>query len=331
MPRLGFLGVGWIGRNRMVSILESGQAEVCAISDPDEKSLCDAASLVKGAAISEDLLDLMKLDLDGIVIATPSAIHAEQVLLALDHGFSVFCQKPLGRNTLETKKAVEKAKNANKRLGVDLSYRGLEGAERIRRMAMGGEIGEIYAADVVFHNAYGPDKPWYYDLSQSGGGCVMDLGVHLVDLALWILGYPDVASVSSKLFAAGTPWTPERKCVEDFAAARIDLANGAVINLSCSWRISAGCDAVIAATFYGTHGGLSLHNQNGSFYHFRAERFRSTSREIISDGDTQWWGRTAVDWVRRLMENKEYDPEIEHQVTVSRVLDAIYGRWESKQ
>jgi predicted dehydrogenase len=326
LPRLGFLGLGWIGRNRMASILESGQALVCALSDPDEKALCEAASLAKGVIMADDLSELLKLDLDGLVIATPSAKHTEQAALALDHGFSVFCQKPLGRTTGETRKVVEKARSAGRNLGVDLSYRGLAGAEMMRRMAMGGEIGEIYAADLVFHNAYGPDKPWYYDLSRSGGGCVMDLGVHLVDLALWVLGYPEVASVSSKLFAAGKPWNPSMECVEDYAGARIDLVNGAVINLSCSWRISAGCDAVIAAAFYGTNGGLSLMNKEGSFYHFRAERYRSTSREIISDGDTRWWGRAAVDWVRRLGQKSDYDPEIEQQVTVSRVLDAIYGR-----
>lgn len=78
-----------------------------------------------------------------------------------------------------------------------------------------------------------------------------------MDLALWILDYPEVASVSGRLFAGGKPWSPERNCVEDFASARIDLVNGAVIHLSCSWRVSAGCDAVIGATFYGTRGGLS--------------------------------------------------------------------------
>jgi predicted dehydrogenase len=326
LPKLGFLGVGWIGRHRMLSILESGRAEVCAISDPDEKALCEAASLVKNAAVAGDLSDLMSLDLDGIVIATPSAGHAEQARRILEGGFSVFCQKPLGRDARETRTLVEKAESVDRCLGVDLSYRGLRGAEEIRRMALGGEIGEIYAADLVFHNAYGPDKPWYYDPSQSGGGCVMDLGVHLVDLALWVLGYPDVASVSSRLFAAGRPWNTQGTCVEDFAGARIDLANGAVVNLSCSWRASAGCDAVIGATFFGTGGGLSLTNENGSFFHFRAERFRGTSREVISEGDTGWWGRTAVDWAARLGRGREYDPEIEHQVTVSRVLDAIYGR-----
>jgi predicted dehydrogenase len=326
LPRLGFLGVGWIGRNRMVSIMESGQAEISAIADAEEKAASEAASLAPGAAVAADLSELLKLDLDGIVIATPSAEHAEQASRVLDRGICVFCQKPLSRSAVETQGLVEKSRAVNRALGVDFSYRALEGAERIRRSIMGEEVGEIYAADLVFHNAYGPDKPWYYDPIRSGGGCVMDLGIHLVDLALWTLGYPEVASVTSRLFSGGRRWCPDHGKVEDFAGARMDLKSGAIVNLSCSWHISAGCDALISATFYGTRGGLSLTNKEGSFYHFRAERFRSTSREVISDGDSQWWGRAAVEWARRIGQTKGYDPDIEHQIAVSRILDAIYGR-----
>jgi predicted dehydrogenase len=60
-----------------------------------------------------------------------------------------------------------------------------------------GELGRVFAVDLVFHNAYGPDKPWFYDPELAGGGCVMDLGVHLVDLALWSLDFPGVTAVTS--------------------------------------------------------------------------------------------------------------------------------------
>ena len=325
-PRIGFLGLGWIGRHRMQSIAESGIAEICGLADPDPNALGEAAALAPEASVGPDLGSLLDLGLDGLVIATPSAIHTEQALAALDRSLCVFCQKPLGRSSGETLALVEKARLRDRNLGVDLSYRGLRGLERMREIIRGGEVGEIYAADLVFHNGYGPDKPWYYDCSQSGGGCVMDLGVHLVDLALWTLGNPGVREVSSRLFAGGKPWVRESGCVEEFATARIDLENGTVLNLSCSWRVSAGCDAVIGAQFFGTKGGLSLTNLDHSFYRFRTERFRGTSRELLEYGDEAWWGRTAVDWVRRVGKDKRYDPEVETQVTVSRVLDAIYGR-----
>src|SRR3712207_9229647 len=78
--------------------------------------------------------------------------------------------------------------------------------------------------DLTFHNAYGPDAAWFYDKRAAGGGCVMDLGVHLVDLALWALDFPEVASVSSQLLSGGAPLGPD--AVEDYAVAQIGLADG---------------------------------------------------------------------------------------------------------
>jgi predicted dehydrogenase len=112
---------------------------------------------------------------------------------------------------------------------VDLSYRFTEGMQRIRELVRAGELGRVFGADLVFHNAYGPDKPWFYDRAQSGGGCVMDLGVHLVDLALWTLDFPEVAAVSSQLYAAGERLPPAPDQVEDYAVATLELATGAVV------------------------------------------------------------------------------------------------------
>src|SRR5512138_3737632 len=72
---------------------------------------------------------------------------------------------------------------------------------RARDLVREGALGEVYAVNLVFHNAYGPDKPWFYDARLSGGGCVMDLGIHLVDLALWALGFPEVEVLASRLAA----------------------------------------------------------------------------------------------------------------------------------
>ena len=129
---------------------------------------------------------------------------------------------------------------------------------RIRELVQSGELGRVYAVDLVFHNAYGPDKPWFYDPALSGGGCVMDLGVHLVDLALWVLDFPASRASPAKLFAGGEPLGGRHDRVEDYAVATLELATGAVVQLACSWRLQAGCDAVISAAFYGTEGGARL-------------------------------------------------------------------------
>jgi len=328
LPHIGFLGVGWIGRHRMEALLTAGGVEAVGVSDPSPESLEAALDLAPAARAADDLDRLLDLGLDGLVIATPSAQHANQAIRALEAGVSVFCQKPLGRSAAEVRAVVEAARASGRLLGVDLSYRFTEGMRLIRERLAAGALGEVYAVNLVFHNAYGPDKPWFYDPKLSGGGCVMDLGIHLVDLALWTLGFPEVRSVHSQLHAQGRPLGAPGEtgeAVEDHAAAQLQLATGTCVQLACSWRLPAGCDAVIEASFYGTKGGAALRNVNGSFYDFTAELFRGTARERLASPPDAWGGRAAVDWASRLASGSRFDPECERLVDVARALDRIYG------
>lgn len=321
-PRLGFLGVGWIGRHRMAALLEAG-AKAVAIADPSPENMGEALRLAPDARPVADLDALLGERLDGLVIATPSALHAEQAIRALDRGISVFCQKPLGRDAREVEVVLAAARRADRCLGVDLSYRFTEGMQAIRRLIDAGELGQVFAADLVFHNAYGPDKPWFYDPALSGGGCLMDLGVHLIDLALWTLRYPPVRSVSGRLMHAGIPIVDRAGVVEDYAVAEIVLEQGAIIRIACSWHLPAGRDAVIAAEFFGTSGGAAMRNLEGSFLDFTAERFRGTSAERLSGPPDDWGGRAAVDWLRKLV-RPAYDAEADRLADMARLMDRIY-------
>src|SRR5690606_35925284 len=109
-----------------------------------------------------------------------------QAIQALRRGIPVFCQKPLARTRAETSRVIQEARAADLLLAVDLSYRFTSGIQRIRQIVQSGELGKVFAVNLVFHNAYGPDKAWFYDYNLAGGGCAIDLGIHLVDLAFWI-------------------------------------------------------------------------------------------------------------------------------------------------
>ena len=297
-PRLGFLGVGWIGQSRLDAVAESGLADVAAVADPAQPEALDT------------LDELLAADLDGLVIATPSALHAEQAIAGLERGLAVFCQKPLGRTAAEVRAVVEVARRADRLLGVDLSYRHVE-AFRAAREAVGG-IGEVFAAALVFHNAYGPDKPWFYDPALAGGGCVIDLGVHLVDLAVWILGL-EPREVRGRM--VGEP-------VEHWATAELDH-----VRLACSWNLHAGRDAVIRASFHGTDGGVEVRNVGGSFYDFTCERFTGARRETLAKPPDSWGGRAIVAWTERLAAGERFDAgEVDEHVRVAEILDRIYGR-----
>ncbi|VWX63235.1 Oxidoreductase domain protein [Burkholderiales bacterium 8X] len=329
-PRLGFLGAGWIGRHRLMAIASSGLAEPVAVSDPSAEALAEIQGQLPGIAAADSLDALFAHELDGLVIATPSALHAAQAEAALERGIAVFCQKPLARNRAETARVLDAARRADLLLGVDLSYRHTAAARCIQQLISTGELGEVYAVDLVFHNAYGPDKAWFRDPKLSGGGCVIDLGIHMVDLALWMLGFPEVRTTSGRLWSKGrrlAPGSAEAAAeVEDFATAEIELANGTMLRLACSWNLPAGRDAVIEAQFHGTRAGAAMRNLGGSFYDFAAERYDGTRTTRLVEPPDDWGGRAAVSWAERLASRPGFDPEIDSALQVAAVLDAIYGR-----
>jgi predicted dehydrogenase len=246
-----------------------------------------------------------------VVIASPSALHAAQAIEALEHGRAVFCQKPLARTAAEAARVIEAARAAGHPLAVDLSYRHVRAFAAAREIVRRGELGEIVAAELVFHNAYGPDKPWFYDPALSGGGCLIDLGIHLVDLALWTLGPLPVDDAR----AVGLP-------VEQVATARLGPAT-----LACSWNLHAGRDAVITARFYGTDGAVAVENVEGSFYDFRCTRFDGTASETIVEPPDEWMGRAAVAWAERLANGDGYDAaEAAELLALHETIDELYRR-----
>jgi len=325
-PRLGFVGVGWIGRNRLQALAESALVEVAALADPDEASVQSCREIAPEAKALGSFEDLLRQDLDGVVIATPSALHAQQCVTALTRGLAVFCQKPLGRNEAEVKGVVQAARRADRLLGVDMSYRWTRAATLVRDTVRSGRIGRVFHTELIFHNAYGPAKPWFYDRRLAGGGCVLDLGVHLVDLALWTLDFPEIIETRSRLYNRGVLLKHNSAAVEDFATAQLVTADQAMLSLQCSWNLHAGCDAVIAARFYGDRGAVVFENVRGSFHDFAARVCQGTQATSLTEPPDAWSGRAAVEWARKLQRSRRFDPDAQEHIAVAQVLDAIYGR-----
>jgi predicted dehydrogenase len=321
--RLGFAGVGWIGRHRMDAAVTSGLARVASIAEPVKRNASVAAASHPDAMVVGSFEEMLEMELDGIVIATPSALHSSQAIAALERGIPVFCQKPLGRNAAETSAVITAARRADRLLGVDLSYRFTTGMQRIRDMIRGGELGNIISIEAVFHNAYGPDKEWFYSRKCAGGGCLLDLGIHMIDLALWSLDYPEIESAHGCVHQSARGACGDR--VEDHANGFVRIREGAALQLACSWGSHAGCDAEIRMQFFGTRGGACFRNVGGSFYDFIAERFHADrSRELLAEPPDDWGGRAVLDWLACLQRSKRFDPEICHLEKVATTLDHLY-------
>jgi predicted dehydrogenase len=329
LPRLGFVGVGWIGASRLRSVVESACAQIVAIADVRAESAQQVALSISGPTAHPRVCSyeqLLESDLDGVVIATPNAEHAPQALAALERGLSVFCQKPLARTSQEAARVIQCAREQNRLLDVDFCYRNVAGVRELKTLIQSGAIGDVYAADLTFHNAYGPDKPWFFDARSVGGGCVMDLGIHLVDLLLWALEYPELESVASRLYRDGKLLSTPVQELENYATAELRFRRGTTARIACSWHLPAGRDAVIDATFYGPKGALRLRNVGGSFYDFAVERYEGTQCRALSTPSREWGAVAICDWVKRVGIDPQFDASVERIEDVHQILDAIYGR-----
>ncbi|ETX29013.1 Gfo/Idh/MocA family protein [Roseivivax isoporae] len=322
-PRLGFAGLGWIGRMRLAALAETDAAEIAALCEPDPESRAAAAAIAPGAATCATLEEMAAGDLDGIVIATPSALHAAQSIAVLEAGKAVFCQKPLARDAAETSRVIDAARRADRCIGVDFSYRYAAAFGAVRTLVSEGALGRVHAVDLTFHNAYGPDKAWYRQAELAGGGCLMDLGTHLVDYGLTLLGDAPLRCRAAHLSAGGRKAAPG--AVEDFAAAMLATDDDRLVRLACSWTLPAGREAVIAAEVYGDRGGAALRNVEGSFFDFVADRFDGTRSERIAEPPDPWGGRALAAWARVVGRDPRFDPAACHAVQVAETLDAIYA------
>jgi predicted dehydrogenase len=326
LPRLGFLGVGCIGRHRLEAVYQAGAAEIGAIADPDRDAAVAAAESVRGARVAGDLDELLEHELDGVVIATPTALHAPHARVVLERGLPVFCQKPLARTAPECRELVELARRADVALGVDMPYRYTAAVGAALEALRAGRIGLPHAAELTFHNARGPDKAWARSVDLAGGGALIDLGCHLIDLARSFMGRMTVRSLHVDLFSAGRPLGPDPREVEDLALAQLTLVDWRSVRLACSWWLPANTDAVIEAAFYGDRGALIVRNVNGSLDDFEALVVDGGRTEQLATPPDDWRGRALIAWAARIARDPGFDDEVEQLVTVAEVLDMIYGR-----
>lgn len=334
LARLGLVGAGPASYHFVRALKRSGVAEVVAQYATSGGTASESASPAPDAPACDDLNHVLSSDIDGIIIATPTAEHVAQAEAAIERGIAVFCQRPLGRDALETRRVIDAARSANVLLGVDMTFRPAEAMRVLRSTVQAGELGDIYAVDAIFHNASSPENIWATDPQLSGGGCVMDGGFSMIDLVLWTLGFPRVTNVDSRLFANGervgssstSGGGRHAVLAENYATALLDLDTGVTVHLACSWNFSTGRNARIELTFYGTEGAGTFYNVDGSFTNFTSELFNGTHRHTLFNRSDDWAGRTVVSWASALARGGRYDPWVEGVADVAAAIDHILGK-----
>lgn len=298
-------------------------AEVAALCEPDPERLAAVGADWPDAWRCASLEALLRdgPELDGVVISTPNALHGRQALAVMERGVAPFVQKPLGIEAGEVAAVLADAERRDLHLGVDLSYRGLEAARRLRSTIADGRLGEVFLVEGAFHNAYGPDKAWCFDPDLSGGGALLDLGVHLVDLAFWCCGARDWTDAGGwRLDVPGHPG------IDGFAEVEGIMAHGPRFRVGASWNAHAGRDCDLRLTFHGTDASAEIRNLDGSFFDFELLLRSGRAEERVVLDRRRWMDRPLLDWVEGLGRGDGFDRGTRSNLAVARLLERVYAR-----
>ncbi len=276
--RIGVIGLG-MGSGHAANYLAHPAAELAAIADPDEKRLREVGEKYGIAArYTNGMAMLRKEKLDVVSVATPNKFHKPYTLAALQAGAHVLCEKPMAMSAAEARQMLAAAKKARRRLMINFSFRFTPQSWALKKQIEAGVLGDVYFARSVWHRRRGLPGfgGWFGQKALSGGGPLIDLGVHRLDLALWFMGYPKPVWVMGGVYnPIGSRLAREQKKafdVEDMAAGMIRFANGATLVLEASWAANIKERELMETRLFGTKGGLVQRNI-GEGYEFEAELY----------------------------------------------------------
>jgi predicted dehydrogenase len=235
--RVAVLGAGSIAQVVHLPILTKMRGvEVAALADRDAHTARTIASRFGVPNVATRFEDVLSDDIDAVVVCTPSNRHEEQVREALRAGKFVLCEKPLAL-TAEGVESLLEEPGAEDRLVVAMNQRYRPDAVALRQFVAGGELGEVYYLRTGWLNRFRPrGRTWRERKATAGGGAFMDLGLQVLDLALWTLGYPVAERVTAHMYHR-----PGSE-VEDAAMLLVSLAGNRVIHVECTWNLLARRD-----------------------------------------------------------------------------------------
>lgn len=252
--RIAIVGVGSVAQTFHLPILSRfPEVEIVAICDTDRakaKFVAERFNIRRYYNSYEKMLAIEQ-DLDGIDICTPTILHKEMAITALEEKNNVFVEKPLARTAGEAEEIVEAAKKNHQSLMVGMNNRFRPDAMILKSFIEDNALGKIFYTKTGWFKKFNSESVWLTKKAQSGGGVVLDLGIVMLDLAYWMMGYPAVKEVSATNYSHNT------KDVEDSSIIFLKMQNGSVLTIEASWSFESMSDFFYCDCF-GTEGSGSL-------------------------------------------------------------------------
>ena len=279
---VGFIGCGYIAAKKHLPLTAGDRhCEIVSLYSRSRSRAEECQRLFGGldtrvAASAEELLSDERVDL--IIISTPNDTHAEYSIAALSSGHDVVCEKPMAINSADAENMLRCAEENHRFLHISYQNRFSKQAQFAKQMADSGALGEMYyARALALRRRALPNWGSCSTSAHQGGGPLIDIGSHALDLAMWLTGSYEldyVAGFTSDYIARrGSSanrwgsWETARVDVEDFAAGFVRMKNGVVINVEASYALNSSTEAEAAADVFGSDGGLELRRDGLTYIH----------------------------------------------------------------
>lgn len=341
--KIAMVGAGNIANVHLDSYTRVPEAEIYAICDRNEDVLQKTADKYQIERRYTDLDTMLRElpELDAADVCVWNCNHAECSIKALNAGLHVLCEKPMACSTEEAEKMLQAAEENQKLLMIGFVCRFEKNTRIAEDFLRSGYFGDIYYTKALFLRRHGNPGGWFAEKEKSGGGPIIDLGVHMIDLLRYLMGNPKPVSVYAVTYAnigerpelkTGVSWTSadgkkEVCSVEDFGSVMIKYDNGAVTQLETSYSMNAPDE--YKQFIYGTKAGMDLNEL----------KLYSVQNGFLADIDLQ------TEFYKE-MQGSEFDAEMAHFVDcilngtpcrakaedgkeIMRILDAIYESAET--
>lgn len=328
--KVAVIGLG-IGRLHLSNYAKLPYAEVVALCDIDERRLHSAQQEFNVPRVFTDYQKLLEMEeLEAVSVALPNYLHAPVTIAALRAGKHVLCEKPMALNAQEAEEMLQEAKKARRQLMIHFNQRFSPEAMYVYQLIQKGYLGEIYHGRTLWtRRRFIPGLGgWFTQKKLSGGGPLIDLGVHMLDLALWWMGYPRMKEVLGATFSKIGPRIAQEQSalfdVEDLATGLIRFENGATLYLEASWAGFYEENETLLTELLGTEGGVCRKNgevkivvqKEGAFLEETPHRYPPCPNP-------------QEHFVQCILKEEPVLPSGEQGLEVMRILDALYASAQS--
>lgn len=343
--RVAIIGCGGIANGKHIPGLSRlDNVELVAFCDIIEQKAIDAAALIgtTGIRVYTDYKELLKDEtIDVIHVCTPNKSHSFITIDALEAGKHVLCEKPMAKTSAEARLMVEAAKRTGKKLTIGYNNRHRPDSVHLKQICDRGDLGEIYYAKAhAIRRRAVPTWGVFLNEDEQGGGPLIDIGTHALDLTLWLTNNYKVKSVvgniyhklGSKKDAANAwgSWNPDEFKVEDSAFGFITMQNGATIVIEASWALNSLDIDEAKSTLCGTEGGadmkdgLRINGEEFSKLYVKKPELDAGGVAFYDGSVEKDFEREARLWIDNIVHDTEPVVLPEQALVVTEILEAIY-------